>query len=155
MSNEPTWIVCESTGRWTAALRVALVRQGTNIGGGRIQELRSLAEFAGAADEGPSALVLLEVRPDNFGATLNWFFQGWQRGARAVALLGAELAVDQASEVLLEAGAVAVIASPRRIAAVLGVAGRVAVSRRRLAKTHGSAESITERAWAALPWQDA
>jgi hypothetical protein len=154
MPNASAWIICEMTGRWTVALRVALARRGSPFGSSRIQEARSLAELAVAAAATPSGLVLIEVRPENLAASLNWFFQGWQRGARAVALLDAELAADQATDALLEAGALAVIDSPRRIAAVLGISGRL-VSQRSLAKQDRSAKSIAERAWAALPWQDA
>jgi hypothetical protein len=155
MPNTPAWIVCETSGRWTAALRVTLARQGAALGRSRILEVRSLAELVVAADETPSALVLIEVRSDNFGATLSWLFQRWQRTSRAVALLEAELSPAQASEALLEAGALAVIDSPRRIAEALSIAQRFAVSRSRLAKIGRSAESIADRAWTALPWQDA
>jgi hypothetical protein len=153
MPNAPSWIVCETSGRWTAALRVALARQDL-VHGGRIQEVRSLAEVV-AAQEASSALVLFEVRPDNLAASMNWFFRGWQHGTRAVALLGAELAADQAAEALLEAGALAVIESPRHMAAVLGLAGRVAVSRTIRTQKSVTALTIAEQAWASLPWQDA
>jgi hypothetical protein len=154
MPTTPAWIVCETSGRWTAALRVALARQGGAIGRSRTQEVRSLAELEVEADKATSPRVLVEVRPDNFGATLNWLFQCWQRNTRAVALLGADLAPGLATEALLEAGALAVVDSPRRIAAILDIARRLVVSQAQ-AKNHGSAESIADRAWAALPWQDA
>jgi hypothetical protein len=153
MPNPRSWIVCETSGRWTAALRVALARQNL-VHAGRIQEVRSLPEVS-AAQEASSALVLVEVRPDNLAASMNWFLRGWQHGARAVALLGGELSADQVAEALLEAGALAVIESPRHVAAVFGLAGRVAASRLAHAKKSGSVLSIAERAWAALPWQDA
>jgi len=154
MPNVPMWIVCESTGRWTAALRLALARRRGAALGGRIKEVRSLAELSGAANELPSALILIEVQPESFGAPLNWFAQGWQRGARGVALFDAQPLAEQACAALLEAGALAVIDSPRRIEGVLELERRVAVSRRARASNPGGEESIAERAWAALPWQD-
>ena len=57
---------------------------------------------------------------------------------------------------LWEAGAVEVVDSPRQFAAPLKLAERHAASRTRLAgSTRPNVESIAERAWAALPWQDA
>jgi hypothetical protein len=154
MPNAPSWIVCETSGRWTAALRVAIARQELKHSN-RIQEVRSLPELAVAAKETPSAMALLEVDPANLAASLNWFSLGWERGLRAAALLGTELVPNQATEAMLEAGALTMIESPRHMAAVLGLAGRFAVSRSKHAKKTSSAETIAERAWASLPWQDA
>ena len=154
MPNVPLWIVCETSGRWTAALRVAIARQELKHGN-RIQEVRSLPELEVAAKEAASAMAFLEVDPANLAASLNWFSICWQRGVRAVALLGTELVAHQATEAILEAGALTVIESPRHVAAVLGLAGRVAVSRSKHAKKTSSALTTTERVWAALPWQDA
>jgi hypothetical protein len=150
----PEWIICEKNGRWTAALRVALARGGTVGTRDCIQEVRNLTELTAAARDMPTAMVLLEVHPESFGPALNWLFEGWHRGAQAVALLGAGFPHDHHTDSLLEAGALAVVNSPRRLSRVLGLATKVAVSRRALAKKYISAEIVAERAWASLPWQD-
>jgi hypothetical protein len=155
MANTPSWIVCEASGRWTAALRISLVRQKVGSSGDQIQEVRTLPDLTSAVQESPAAIALLEVQPDNLAASMTWFCHGWLRGNRAVALLGANVAAVEVAEALLEAGALAVIESPRHLAGAINLAGRVAVSRSTHTNKSGLTFSIAEQAWASLPWQDA
>jgi hypothetical protein len=114
-----------------------------------------LPELSAAIEAAKSAIVLLEVRSDNFQAALNLLSESWRHNTRFVALLGEGLEPDQATESLFEAGALAVIRSPRRISAVIELARRLAASTATQAKMGDAAESIVNRAWASLPWQDA
>jgi len=152
MANERAWIVCETTGRWTAALNIAIERQGAAIHSKRIQELRTLLELHAAMPDAKSAIVLLEVRINSFPAALSLFLEAWRRNNRMVALLGEGLEPEQATEALLEAGALAVISSPRHIGSVIELANRVARASQAVVDQDNS---IAHRAWAALPWQDA
>jgi hypothetical protein len=168
------WIVCENAGRWSAALRVAISRQatklGTSTGSPRIDVVRTLAELDSAMREQNRSLALVEVRSDNLAAVLELLAKSWRRNVRLAALLDSELGLQPsagssqspdrpfAADALLEAGALAVIDSPRQIPMLLNLAERQTLAEGRVADsadTNDSLTAIVDRAWAALPWQDA
>jgi hypothetical protein len=165
------WIVCETSGRWAAALRLAIAREGaahrcTGLPR-RIQEVRSLAEFDLAMSESHAALGLVEARLDNLAAVLELLSRGWKRNARLAALLdeslrrqlvrvnSQRLSHRDATDALCEAGALAVIETPRHISRLFAAAERLLAFRTRVLESEGDPTSIADRAWAALPWQDA
>jgi hypothetical protein len=170
MPTSPTWIVCEKTGKWAASIRVAIARQSTKRGRPiaipRIQEVRALAEFE-AAVQTLDAVGLLEVRADNLAAVLELLANAWRRNVRIVALLDCEMQTPSSysharppssrgsTDVVAEAGALAVIDSPRQISTAIQVIERYWAARSKVVSLSGERESIVDRAWAALPWQDA
>jgi hypothetical protein len=148
----PSWIVCERTGRWTAALRQAIDRslqKRTYPIPQHIRETRSLADFEAACSERPATLSLLEVRIEIFAAVLDLLSSESTRRMPIVALLHEPLLADA----LREAGALAVIDSPRRIASVVELATQISANQSHLLVAEFI--SIADWAWAALPWQDA
>ena len=174
MASRNHWIVCESAGRWSAALRVAIARQATKLGelagSPQIDVVRTLAELDAAMREQSPALALVEVRSDNLAAVLELLAKSWRRNVRLAALLDSELGLQPsagssqspdrpfAADALLEAGALAVIDSPRQISMLLNLAECQSLAGGRKVESADSDDSlaaIVDRAWAALPWQDA
>jgi hypothetical protein len=154
MGTPDSWIICEKSGRWAVALRIALERRKCELPGPRILETRSLAELDIAIKEHEATFVLVEVRPESTADILSYLAKNGSRRARLVAMLefAGERSADcrLVADALLEGGAVEVIESPRQLSAVLGIAER------RPRQAWGEqAETIADRAWAALPWQDA
>ena len=147
-----SWIVCERTGRWIAALRQAVDRAAKKRGNpssSNIRETRTLADFNAACCERPATLGLVEVRIESFAAILDLLSSEGTRRVPIVALLHEPLPAD----VLREAGALAVIDSPRRIASVLELAKQASTMQ---SHPHDvESMPIADWAWAALPWQDA
>jgi hypothetical protein len=155
MPTSNPWIVCEKSGRWAAALRIALDQETSIVHGPRILEVRSLAELDAAMNKRSARLGFVEVRPDNLGAVLEILTNGPHQNVRYVALLDDALAGHQlVADVLWEAGAAEVIDSPRRMRPVLKFAELTAAVHTILPARTNELESIAERAWAALPWQD-
>lgn len=161
------WIVCENSGRWTAALRVALDRQTTNaVATPRISEVRSLAELDAAMNAHVAALGFVEARSDNLAEILELLTKGRRRKARFAALLDESLRRQTSmaslqyadspfvADALWEAGAAEVIDSPRQICAALKFAELHAAWCTKLTAPTRELESISKQAWAALPWQD-
>jgi hypothetical protein len=165
------YIVCESTGRWAAAMRVALARKRFSPDSfavsPRIQEVRSLSQLEPAISTQDQALGFVEVRADNLGPVLDLLAKCQRRNVRLVALLEGELdrktsSTDSlpptgtlSSDAVEEAGALAAIESPRQIALAIAFAERYFASHTRSAAPFSEQQSIADRAWAALPWQDA
>jgi hypothetical protein len=153
MSTPGSWIICEKSGRWAAAVRVTLVRRKCSLPGSRIIETRSLVELDLVIQEHDAAFVLLEVRPESVADVLSFLTRSSGGPAPVVALLefGAERIADfeLVADALLEAGAIEVIDSSRQLGAVLEIAERQPQN-----EWSEHAGSIADRAWAALPWQD-
>ncbi len=148
----PSWIVCERSGRWTAALRQAIDRTAQKNAhriSPDIRETRTLDDFKAARCERPPTLGLVEVRIETFAVVLNLLASESTRHMPIVALLHEPLPADA----LREAGALAVIDSPRRIASVLELANQISTTQ----SHRHAAESvpIADWAWSSLPWQDA
>jgi hypothetical protein len=148
----PSWIVYERAGHWTAALRQAIDRA-IQINARRsspdIRETRTLADFKAAYSERPATLGLVEVRIESFATVLDLLSSESTRRTPIVALLHQPLPADA----LREAGALAVIDSPRRITSVLELANQISTTQ---SHTHGKESvPIADWAWSSLPWQDA
>jgi hypothetical protein len=155
MPTSNPWIVCEKSGRWAAALRVALGRDRAISLAPRILEVRNLAEFDAAMHNQKAPLGFVEVRPDNLGAVLELLTNSSLQNVRYVVLLDDALTGHPlVADVLWEAGAAEVIDSPRRMHPALKFAERTAAVQTTLSAHTNELESIAERAWAALPWQD-
>lgn len=153
MSTPGSWIICEKSGRWAAALRVSLERRKHTPFTSRILETRSLAELDLAIKEHKAAFVLVEVRPESMADVLSFLTKRNWGTAQVVAMLefGGERSTDfrLATDALLEAGAIEVIESSRQLGAVLEIAER---QPQNYWTEHTG--TIADRAWAALPWQD-
>ena len=123
-----SWIICEKSGRWAAALRVTLGRRKHAPFASRILETRSLAELDLAINEHEAAFVLVEVRPESVADGLSFLTKRNWGAAQVVAMLefGSERSADRrlATDALLEAGAIEVIESSRQLGAVLEIAER-------------------------------
>jgi hypothetical protein len=149
------WIVCEKSGRWTAALRVALSREKSITLTPRFLQVRSLAELDAAMNQRGAPVGLVEVRPDNLGAALEMFAKSTPQNFPFIALLDDTLAGHQVvTDALWEAGAAEVVDSPRRMRPVMKFAELAAAVRVKLPARAIEVKSIAEKAWAALPWQD-
>ncbi len=148
--NRGEWIVCERTSRWAAALRWALT---DGDAAPRLRELRQLAELDTEIAARPGATVAIEVHRGNFAPVLAWLSRPCihQQGARLAALVDRSLADDSESVVgaLLEAGAVAIALSPRRLEEVLAMERYPAQT----TGITGSRDPLVDRLWASLPSQ--
>jgi uncharacterized protein YejL (UPF0352 family) len=160
------WIVCEQTSGWATALRLAASRAIVESAP-RLVETRTLAELSSRLEEHRAAIALIEVRAGNLATTLQWLATASRRhvDARYVALLNYSLAPEEATfpgsrssnrrrvvEALLEAGAVDVSNSPRRLRHVF------AIAEKHWAATWPCISSATqqpllEMARDLLPWQ--
>jgi hypothetical protein len=144
------WVVCERTSRWASALRMACGARGMPY---RLREIRHLAELEAELVKRPACLAAVEFDRANFAAALALLPAMRKKfpGARSVALLDRSLASDFAAvrDAVVEAGAAAVAASPRRLDAIL------ALGQRHAATVHTKDESLpfAARIWTTLPWQ--
>jgi hypothetical protein len=164
MPNRHSWIVCETTGRWAAALRVALERQAaTSQYAGtqdQIHELRSLDEFHARATEFPNAIALIETTPDNLPTVLHLAANPDSARIPLIALLSKDLAsplrrAGTTTDILLEAGALAIVTAPRRIAEILPVTRKAFAAIAQATASNPTDNSLEAWAWAQLPWQEA
>jgi hypothetical protein len=162
-------LVCERTGRWAAALRVAVARQaGISSREPRIYETRSLEELAERLETRPLSLALLEVHLSTLGKLLSCLADHSRRFPRVrfVALLDDALGIAASREIkqpsgssqdvvaaLLEAGAVDFAHSPRRLQHVFALAERHAAIAADANRQPNPAQSIADWAWSQLPWQ--
>jgi hypothetical protein len=152
------WIVCESTSRWAAALRLALDRDPQlRAGDVRLYETRLLKELTARLAERPDAFVAVEVREQNAGETLAWL--AWATGrfgrARFVALVdrGMMSGRRDLDDALREAGALDVARSPRQLQQTVELFGRHAALSHRAAGILAANRPLEEQVWNLLPWQ--
>lgn len=169
-SRGSSWLVCETTGRWAAALRLAIARReqdtSPKLPARHVRELRSLSELEAVLQQGSSPHAFVEVRRENLGAVLDLLSSHRHEGVQFIGLLddsvghdssnNSSIAGDQAPiiDVLFEAGAIDVIRTPRQIGRLL-VATSYQYRGRSCLGDAAREYSITELAWNALPWQDA
>ncbi|HEX5471639.1 MAG TPA: hypothetical protein VFW73_07115 [Lacipirellulaceae bacterium] len=162
------WIVCEQSGRWTAALRIAFARTSLANLAPPLYEVRSLAELTARLDEHRDSLGLIEVRQANFAEVLELLVQSvtgrpswfvallddslWQGDVTDSARIGHK---QEVADMLWEAGVVDVVDSPRRLKGLLELPGRVAAARRPMVRPSANSQTFSEWAWSLLPWQDA
>src|SRR5262245_5819094 len=125
-----TWLICERTGRWAAALRVELSRTRAHNSAHQIRETRSLAELEVAIQEQVPSFVLLETWPGNVDQVLSLLAKFASSRTRFAALLewGDETTrnCQLTTDALLEAGAVEVIDASRQLGSVVRIAERQA-----------------------------
>jgi hypothetical protein len=162
--NSHAWVICESSGHWAAALRIAVARQAPAHSSILLREVRSLSEMDTQLDEQHFVLVLVELAPANLDHVLSWLaaFRQSRCGSRAVALLsrdcgrwfvgGGEAEVEDA---LFEAGVVGIARSPRRLAHILQLGEQLAERHKRDREARCDCQSLADWAWAQLPWQEA
>jgi hypothetical protein len=163
-----SWIICETTGRWAAALRIAIAHPKKHANAKmprRICEVRSLKHFQSAIGEEPFALGLVEARLENLADIFELLSSERRPPTPIAALLhdslernansenGPSIQYQAPKDALREAGALEVIDSPRRISELLGLAECLAATSSLLSAA-GRQASFAERAWAAVPWQD-
>jgi hypothetical protein len=165
-----SWIICETAGRWTAALRAQIARQPSVRGQvrtpRRIHEIRHFDDFRTSIAEGRFTLGLLEVRRDNLATTLAYLSSDSRPSLPIVALLHESLQDDAysgqpssaayqfAADALCEAGALTTVYSPRRVAKLFGLTQTLAVAHADSSAKVGTQSTFAEWAGAALPWQD-
>jgi len=134
-------IVYEQKGRWAAALRREAA--GTNL---RIREVRTADDCREELALRPASFIVLEVRENPLPALR---FAVWQRCAYPLACWAAVGSREPAAyePFLREAGAVHVVATPRRLRQLLEIAAR---HLGRFEPPQGMAEEI----WENLPWAE-
>jgi hypothetical protein len=164
------WIVCERTSRWAAGLRTILARHAIpHQSVHRIVEVRSLAELAARLNERPASIALVEVNDRNLAACLKWLADAQDLSPHAcfVALLDESLVSPAESRpepdaaghhdivsVLLEAGTVGVVDSPRHLHRILETAERHWSRNRVDGASSARSRPLVEWAKSLLPWQD-
>jgi hypothetical protein len=163
-------IVCERSGRWAAALRSAVGRTAwARASAPRIFEVRQLDELAAHLDSRSSPMALVEVERERFGDMLIWLARASRANARArfVALMHRSvcehLAIDTAlrrhrrqlvTDALREAGTSEVVTSTLQLGTLLALGRQHALLRSARLDHESARMSISEWAWASLPWQE-
>jgi hypothetical protein len=170
MYTRTSWLICEKTGRWAAAMRVALSRRSQPreqpLAGSRIHEVRTFEAFNIALQESSFSIALVETTNDNLAAVLDLLARSGQ-GSCIVALLDESLFHDSRQKsrrsldaalianALSEAGASAIVRSPRHIADLLPLGIKCSASQRHFGAAGSEHVTFVDWARAALPWQDA
>ena len=161
-----SFVVCESTSTWTAALRVAVDRAGgLDL---HLQQVGRLADVSFGLQRQSTSLVAVEVGSHNLGDTLTWLPPTLRRFPRSrcvglvhpslrspqVNLLPPSLAATvQVDIVLREAGAQYVATSPRHLEEVIDIARRhIAICQLDEAKLVAQ-QNFSAQVWSQLPWQ--
>ncbi len=136
-------IVCERSGTWAAALRRELSAAGISLG-----ETRSLAECWESLAAAAASFLLVELTPEIADALL----QSAARLPRDYPLArwaaAAARPLAHWQWLLREAGAVDFVVSPRRLGPLAEAICR------HLASVPPPPQSLTERIWAGLPWEE-
>jgi hypothetical protein len=155
MSIPQKWIVCEQSGRWAAALRVACSRQIDAQPMPRLYEVRTLGQLSTDLDEQGRDLTLIEVGPGNLTEVLQLLVRRGSRLSQFVALLNDP--ADQSppiADLLWEMGALEVVESPRQLVGLLALQNRLRAARRPIGGGVDERRSFADWAWSTLPWQD-
>jgi hypothetical protein len=167
MKKSQTWFVCEQSGRWAAALRVAFARSPNMPFQPQLKEVRSLNELTESLDEKSNVLGLIEVQLTNLADVLNLLSGAAnRRPGRFVALLdyslrqsgGADappqvIQVQRIVDVLWEAGVAEVVESPRHWSGLMALANRIENAAGPIPGSIGG-QPIETWARSFLPWQD-
>jgi hypothetical protein len=133
-------ITSETSGRWAVALRREL---GPAV---PLEQTRSVAECWERLARAPASLLVLELTASNVEALLGRMARREREypRARVAVVAGRDLAGYE--WLVREAGAVAFVTSPRRLAPLAELA------RRHLARRPDEPAGVAERIWAGLPW---
>ncbi len=136
-------IVSETSGRWAFALRAALVNSGVSV-----TEVAGLASAFGRLHDDSQALLAFEVSEACAEEGFGLLQASRQRypGRGVIVLLDGALAVTES--LWREAGAIAVVTSPRRLAPITNLIRRYFDTR--------EVPSLTfrEDVWQRLPWRE-
>lgn len=135
-------LVCESSGRWAAALCREL---GPTID---LVETRNVAECWERLAEAPASLLVVELTGGNADALLARMGSCPRCFPLARAVVVADRRLAGHEWLAREAGAVMFVTSPRRAVALANLA------RRHLASRPEPSETTTQRIWNALPWRE-
>lgn len=148
-----TWIICEDSTRWSAALRMALSRDGRFAAAPpQLREVRRLAEAAEVLKTHPTSLLCLEVLEANLAAVLGFLPAALSRHPRARAVaLGATSA--EILPVLLEAGFSELSTSPRQMRQLLEIGRRHDAQAAQWRAAREAELPYTNWVWESLPWQ--
>jgi hypothetical protein len=135
-------VVCERTGRWAVALRRELADAGL-----RVWETRSLMDCGSILSESPASFVVLELRDNKVGETLD-FISKWQVEFPLFRFsVVAERTLAPYRWLMQEAGATTFLCSIRRSSSIAQIACL------HLAHVPPPVPlSLSERIWANLPW---
>jgi hypothetical protein len=152
------WIVCETTSRWAAALRLALDRDPQlRAGGVRLYETRLLGDLSARVAQRPDGFVAIEVHDRNAADVLAWLSGavGRYHQARFVALVDHSLSAGRRDleDTLREAGALEIACSPRHLQAIVELYRRHAALSNVAAASLAADRPLEEQVWALLPWQ--
>jgi hypothetical protein len=134
-------IVCERSGEWSAVLRWELANSGA-----RLWECRRLDEAWTALTETSSAFLIAEATHENLDELLqrlSWLRRDFPHARAAVV---SDRSLARCEWLVRESGAVHFQASPRRLAALVGLVIR------HLANVPVPSQTLVERIWASLPW---
>jgi hypothetical protein len=154
MPKSTKWIVCEESGRWTAAIRTAFVRLQAQTRSPRLYEVRSLAEASAYLDESTHSLILVEVIATNLVGSLVLLRRCEAHLVPFVALLGETSRRPHLADLLWEAGATEVVESPRELRGLIALHQRISSAAGFAAANLLDRESFADWAWSTLPWQD-
>jgi hypothetical protein len=155
------WTICEQSGRWAAAVRLAIQRANwPTTAMPRLFEVRRLIELEARLDTQSNEFVMVEIRRANFADMIPWLATASRLypRARCVVLLDADVAQhadrQQLADALREAGASDVVDSPRKLQSLLALGRRHAETQPLLPNSLPADMSIVAWALASLPWQD-
>lgn len=155
------WTICERSGRWAAAVRLAIQRANwpaTAVP--RLFEVRRLIELEMRLDTQSNDVVMLEIHRENFADVLPWLAiaSKLHPHARWAASIDADVAHradrEQLADALREAGASEVVHSPRQMQTILALGRWHAATQPLLPNSLPADLPIMAWAWASLPWQD-
>lgn len=170
-----SWIVCESSGRWAAALRLATARRRATLRTAmaqtenlpsHVREVRTIPELFATLQQQGDAFALVEVNRQNLAEVLQIPSTLRLNDVPPAALLDDSLRKcssgrnqdatdhDLIVAALQEAGFVDVLESPRQIGGLIELVARY-VATQPDTKASADLSTLAEFAWAALPWQDA
>ena len=167
MAISKSWVVCELTGSWAAALRASFARQLPVQSRPRLSETRTLDGLREQLNDAECQLVLIEFRLDNLSEALQLSARATQRQFRFAALLSAEsnhTPADSSSakpgssslaNLLWEIGALEVIDSPRQVNRLLPLHSSLLAAASKEAGVAAERPSFADWAWSCIPWQDA
>ena len=134
-------IVCERTGRWAVALRLAFERPAV-----RVYQTRSVPECWEMFGKCPASFVVAELTTANADALLDRMARHQRLFPLGRVAVVAKRSMAAYEPLLREAGAVHFLCSPRQV-------GRLAqLACRHLAQVPPLQQNLTERIWANLPW---
>jgi hypothetical protein len=161
------WIVCEESGRWVAALRIAFARLAKTHTAPRLYEVRSLGELSPHLDEHECDLTLIEVGRKNLTDVLQLLVRRGSQPGRFAALLDDTIPhrypviatpdksdTQEFADLLWEVGAAEVVESPRYLRGLLRLHSRLAAAHGPVTDGVGIVQSFGDWAWSTLPWQD-